>query len=249
MQSERPLAHLESQPLLCSGWLSTWRDSSSGLFKELCVQGVTCRDWDTGQKNLAHLDHVWMRVTARSWKILHQLGMLDGTRTHRLDSILFVARPEFYRRTNGSTDWGLYLLSSTPTTRRQAKGVYQEFRKLSKPNQSLTNPASQFQQFVITTRLLELKLEDWRLYSRQGPEHAQWICKIARRNAEAGLRHQYSRLQLEKRAAHIRRFCQRRAELILSGQIEKVAQKQQHSLSGATSQAAFASKLQKNGVI
>ena len=227
MQPTRPLAHLAGQHLLCSGWLSTWRDSTSSLFKEFCIQGVDCRDWDTGQKVLAHLDHAWMRVLSSNWKTFHKLGVLDEGCTSRLDQVLFVARPEYYRRTNGSKDWGLYLLSSPPTTQRQANKVYQEFCTLSKPNRHLSHSASQFQQFVITARLLELKLEDWRLYSHQGPQQAQWACKVARRNAEAGLRHQYSTLQLAKRAAHIRSFCQRRAELLLAGDMETVARRLQ----------------------
>lgn len=227
MPLQRPLAHLMGQHLLCSGWLSTWRDSTSGFFKEVCIQRVDCRDWETGKETLAHLDHVWMRVTPKSWKVFHHLGIRDQCETSRLDPILFVARPEYYRRRDGSTDWGLYLISSPPTTQHQAEGVYQEFRKLRKLNQPLMDPAAQFQRFVITAHLLELKLEDWRLYSRQGVQQAQWACKVARRNAEAGLRHQFSASQLEKRAAYIRRFCQKRAELILSGQLEALDRRHQ----------------------
>ena len=77
-----------------------------------------------------------------------------------------------------------------------------------------------FKRFVITARLLELQLEDWRLYSHQRPDHAKWVCKLARRNAEAGLRHRCSALQLAQRTAQINRLCQRQADMILAGKAE-----------------------------
>lgn len=218
--TQRPLSHLAGKHLLCSGWLSTWRDASSGLCKEICIQSIDCRDWATGKQQQAQLDHCWMRVTAKCWQTLHRLGALYGHRTSRLDKILFVARPEYYRRANGTEDWGLYLLSSPPTTEIQAKGVYSEFRKFSKPRATIVNPAQQFQRFTITKRLLELKIEDWRLYSHQSPEQAVWACKLAKRNAEAGLRHKLSALELAKRSAQVNRLCQRRADMILAGKAE-----------------------------
>ena len=225
-REKRPLEHLAGEHLLCSGWLSTWRDSISGLSKELCIQGVDCRDWSTGKQKLAQLDHCWMRVTARCWQTLHRLGVLYGHHTSRLDKIIFVARPEYYRRANGTEDWGLYLLSSPPTTEVQAKGVYSEFRKLSKPQGTIANPAQNYRRFVITSTLLDLKIEDWRLYSTRGPSDALAACKTARRNAEAGLRQKISEEQMQQQAAQVKMLCQRRAEMILAGKAEILDLKQ-----------------------
>jgi len=193
---KRPLGHLVDEHLLCSARLSNWRSSKSAQQQEICVESIDCRDWETGQRPLIFLDHSWLRMSEKAWTMLSQLGLRDGYKTSRLDSVWFVAKPEYYRRADGSEDWGLYLLSLFPTTQIQVEGIRSEFRRLSKPGAVILQPGQAYQRILLTTHLLERKLEDWRLYSTRGPAAALETCANARRNAEAGLRHLVSPQQL-----------------------------------------------------
>ena len=216
---QRPLAPLANEHLLCSGWLSNWRSPHSTQGQDICVQSIDCRDWDTGKQQLAHLDHGWLRMSRQCWKTLYRLGLRDGHQTRRLDPVFFLAKPEYYRRADGSEDWGLYLLScSPPTTQVQADGVRSEFRRLSKPGSRLAQPEREFNRILMTTYLLENQLEDWRLYSKRGPAAAMKACTQARRNAEAGLRHLWSQQRLESQAREVRRLCQQSKAQILRSQ-------------------------------
>ncbi len=213
---QRPLAPLVNEHLLCSGWLSNWRSPHSTQGQDICVQSIDCRDWDSGKQRLAHLDHGWLRMSRQCWSTLYRLGMRDGHKTRRLDPVLFLAKPEYYRRADGSEDWGLYLLScSPPATQVQADGVRSDFRRLSKPGSRVAQPEREFTRILMTTYLLEQQLEDWRLYSQRGPTAALQACADARRNAEAGLRHLWSKQQLKSRAMEVRRLCQQSKAKIL----------------------------------
>lgn len=216
MIQQRPLAPLVDEHLLCSGWLSSWRSPNWSERQEICVESIDCRDWATGKRRLAHLDHGWLRISDECWKVFYRLGQRDGHQTSRLDPVLFLAKPEYYRRADGSEDWGLYLLSSSPTTQIQADGVRSDFRRLSKPGARLAKPAREYQRILITTDLLQHRLEDWRLYSHRGPAAALEACARARRNAEAGLRHWLSEEQLRSRASTIQALCHKRREKIIN---------------------------------
>ena len=200
---KRPLATLENKYLLCSGLLSSWRPSNSAKEQDICVESIDCRDWETGKKSLVFLDHCWLRMSSKGWEVFSKLGVRDGYKTSRLDPLWFLATPEYYRRSDGSEDWGLYILS-TPTTKFQAEGVRSEFRRLSKPGARIVKPGREYQRILMTTHLLKQKREDWRLYSKRGPEAALEACAHARRNAEAGLRHVMSKEQLKEKEIQVK---------------------------------------------
>lgn len=200
---QRPLANLVNTPLLCSGLLSNWQASYSTQQQDVCVESIDCRDWETGKRSLAFLDHCWLRMSSRCWEIMSKLGIRDGYKTSRLEPLLFLATPEYYRRSDGSEDWGLYILSP-PTTQFQVEGVRSEFRRLSKPGARITKPNREYQRLLLTIQLLQHRQEDWRLYSNRGPKAALEACINARRNAEAGLRHVMSQEQLEAKTKEIK---------------------------------------------
>ena len=178
----RPLSHLDLETVLVEAWLFNWQPDGDDY--KVLLKSVKLRDYETGRHQLAPtVDHCWLWIAGRYWKQTWQMAVATGEQMTLHDSVWLCCTVGPYRRSDGSSDWGLRPRNQFPVSPAQA-------RKIQKANTDLWRRASTLRgqqlannftsQCVYQTEL-EHKAADWREIGRNYKD----ACTNIRRNINA----------------------------------------------------------------
>jgi adenylate kinase family enzyme len=189
----RPIAHLDGEFVLATGYLSNWKEDADDM--AILTQFVQIFDYEKGKPLAPQLDHAWVWVTKKSWCVREQFDSILKERFVLHEPANFTAKVKGYTRSDGSKDYGLRLTNFYPTTVQQQAALRKALQSLEKTNNaSLELLAGQ----RLALERIKLKIEDWRDYSDRSLRDARvQVLKIIARQ-ESLLVPLYGREAVEK---------------------------------------------------